>query len=188
MGGIGEGKKWIIIIWIWVWTRVDLSIPSPVARSPVAHRKVHGKVIRIAHGFACGRAHGPSAGSGSAQSLANGHDRFFPVGALVVPAVVVVHIYIFCQSGRSAWTYDVACVSSAGRHPGCKEIYCKKRNGFPCSAAVRADALVNSISTVRSSIIHPMIKPRGYYRPLSQARVLVGTHDELMTPVPVSMV
>jgi hypothetical protein len=35
MGGIGEGKKWIIIIWIWVWVRVDLSIPSPVA-SPVA--------------------------------------------------------------------------------------------------------------------------------------------------------
>jgi hypothetical protein len=25
------GKKWIIIIWIWVRTRVDLSIPSPVA-------------------------------------------------------------------------------------------------------------------------------------------------------------
>ena len=31
MGGIGEGKKWIIIIWIWVWTRVGLPIPSPVA-------------------------------------------------------------------------------------------------------------------------------------------------------------
>jgi hypothetical protein len=31
MGGNGEGKKWIIIIWIWVSTRVDLSIPSPVA-------------------------------------------------------------------------------------------------------------------------------------------------------------
>jgi hypothetical protein len=31
MGGIGEGKKWIIIILIWVWVRVDLSIPSPVA-------------------------------------------------------------------------------------------------------------------------------------------------------------
>jgi hypothetical protein len=31
MGGNEEGKKWIIIIWIWVWTRVDLSIPSPVA-------------------------------------------------------------------------------------------------------------------------------------------------------------
>jgi hypothetical protein len=31
MGRNGEGKKWITIIWIWVWTRVDLSIPSPVA-------------------------------------------------------------------------------------------------------------------------------------------------------------
>jgi hypothetical protein len=31
MGEIGEGKKWIIIIWIWVWARVDLSIPFPVA-------------------------------------------------------------------------------------------------------------------------------------------------------------
>jgi hypothetical protein len=69
---------------------------------------VHGKVIRIAHGFACGRAHGPSAGSGSAQSLANGHDRFFPLGALVVPAVVVVHIYISFANlagvpGRTMW-------------------------------------------------------------------------------------
>jgi hypothetical protein len=31
MGGNGEGKKWIIIIWIWISTRVDLSIPSLVA-------------------------------------------------------------------------------------------------------------------------------------------------------------
>jgi hypothetical protein len=39
MGGIGEGKKWMIIIWIWVRTIVDLSIPSPVA----------GLGIRILH-------------------------------------------------------------------------------------------------------------------------------------------
>jgi hypothetical protein len=37
MGGNGECKKWIIIIWIWVWTRVDLSIPSPVAGLDTTH-------------------------------------------------------------------------------------------------------------------------------------------------------
>jgi hypothetical protein len=30
MGGIREGRKWIIIIWIWVPTKMNLSIPSPV--------------------------------------------------------------------------------------------------------------------------------------------------------------
>jgi hypothetical protein len=43
MGGNRDGKKWIIIIWIWVWTRVDLSIPSPVAglatMKPPSHRR-----------------------------------------------------------------------------------------------------------------------------------------------------
>jgi hypothetical protein len=37
MSEIGEGKRWIIIIWIWVWTRVDLSIPSPVAGLRARH-------------------------------------------------------------------------------------------------------------------------------------------------------
>jgi hypothetical protein len=31
IGEIEDGKKWIIIFWIWIWTKVDLSIPSPVA-------------------------------------------------------------------------------------------------------------------------------------------------------------
>jgi hypothetical protein len=56
MGGNGEGKKRIIIIWIWVLTRVDLSIPSPVAglrqaslATSAGVRAVDSLNVRITH-------------------------------------------------------------------------------------------------------------------------------------------